>query len=56
MVSAVFVLCVGQVGDEIEEVYVTAAAFDPEAREAEDYDTTNTHIKFKVSISQRRVI
>eukprot|EP00904_Undaria_pinnatifida_P007935 jgi/Undpi1/4271/HiC_scaffold_17.g07637.m1 len=35
------------VGDEIEEVYVTATAFDPEAKEAEDYDTANTHLKFK---------
>lgn len=38
-----------QVGDEIEEVYVTATAFDPEAKEAEDYDTANTHLKFKVT-------
>lgn len=38
-----------QVGDEIEEVYVTATAFDPEAKEANDYDTANTHLKFKVT-------
>lgn len=37
-----------QVGDEIEEVYVTATAFDPEAKEADDFDTANTHLKFKV--------
>lgn len=37
-----------KVGDEIEEVYVTATAFDPEAKEADDYDTANTHLKFKV--------
>lgn len=36
-------------GDEIEEVYVTATAFDPEAKEADDYDTANTHLKFKVT-------
>ncbi|CAM9605063.1 unnamed protein product [Scytosiphon promiscuus] len=35
------------VGDEIEEVFVTATAFDPEAKEADDYDTANTHLKFK---------
>ncbi|CAM9960507.1 unnamed protein product [Ectocarpus fasciculatus] len=35
------------VGDEIEEVYVTATAFDPEAKEADDFDTANTHLKFK---------
>lgn len=39
-----------KVGDEIEEVYVSAAAFDPEAREAQDYDTACTHIKFKVKV------
>lgn len=39
-----------QVGDEIEEVYVSAAAFDPEAKEAEDFDTANTYLKFKVSM------
>lgn len=39
---------VSQVGDEIEEVYVTATAFDPEAKEADDFDTANTHVKFKV--------
>ena len=36
-------------GDEIEEVYVTATAFDPEAKEADDFDTANTHLKFKVT-------
>lgn len=35
------------VGDEIEEVFVTATAFDPEAKEADDFDTANTHLKFK---------
>eukprot|EP00903_Cladosiphon_okamuranus_P009471 g9026.t1 len=35
------------VGDEIEEVFVTATAFDPEAKEANDFDTANTHLKFK---------
>ena len=27
---------------------MSAAAFDPEAQEAEDFDTACTHIKFKV--------
>lgn len=27
---------------------MTATAFDPEAKEADDYDTANTHLKFKV--------
>ncbi|CAB1118522.1 unnamed protein product [Ectocarpus sp. CCAP 1310/34] len=35
------------VGDEIDEVFVTATAFDPEAKEADDFDTANTHLKFK---------
>lgn len=42
------IFTLAQVGDEIEEVYVTATAFDPEAKEADDYDTANTHLKFKV--------
>ncbi|CAM9743035.1 unnamed protein product [Discosporangium mesarthrocarpum] len=35
------------VGDDIEEVFVTATAFDPEAKEADDYDTAQTVLKFK---------
>ncbi|CAM9322286.1 unnamed protein product [Choristocarpus tenellus] len=35
------------VGDEIDEVFVTATAFDPEAKEAEDYDTAQTVLRFK---------
>lgn len=44
------ILILKQVGDEIEEVFVTATAFDPEAKEADDYDTANTHLKFKVRL------
>lgn len=30
---------------------MTATAFDPEAKEADDYDTANTHLKFKVCVT-----
>lgn len=32
------------------QVFVTATAFDPEAKEADDFDTANTHLKFKVKM------
>lgn len=35
---------------------MTATAFDPEAKEADDFDTANTHLKFKVRVNETSVV